>query len=74
MSPIDAAVKVADDRLHWVAVIRRQPTNGRYGSKAGNGEVRLPSPQLPSGEFQPAPSALFGATNDPFGTRTQRSC
>ena len=34
MSPIDAAVEVAGDRLHWVAVIRRQPTNGRYGSEA----------------------------------------
>jgi len=33
MRPIDAAVEVADDRFHWVAVIRRQTTNGRYGSE-----------------------------------------
>lgn len=52
MSPIDAAVKVADDRLHWVAVIRRQPTNGRYGSEAVGWLEILPA-QIPANFSEP---------------------
>jgi hypothetical protein len=35
-----------------------------FGSEAGNGEACLPSPQLPSGEFQTTASALFGTTHN----------
>jgi hypothetical protein len=48
MRPIDAAVEVADDRLHWVAVIRRQTTNGRYGVESGLSSKTAPSQKPPS--------------------------